>query len=135
MRIHKKLHRSSQRHIQVTYDQKITIFGIQCKYGYMYIIQSLPLIHIILNVETIWEEVISIHSYHETFSKWFYPCTFILPSFAFTICIVHIQIHELFTNAKSATPIFFLHYSSILYSLCVHHKWLFFFAIALFVRN
>lgn len=39
------------------HDQKITIFGIQCKYGYMYIIQSLPLIHIILNVETIWEEV------------------------------------------------------------------------------
>lgn len=117
------------------HDQKITIFGIQCKYGYMYIIQSLPLIHITLNVETIWEEVISIHSYHETFSKWFYPCTFILPSFAFTIYIVHIQIYELFTNAKSATPIFFLHDSSILYSLCVHHKWLFFFAIALFVRN
>lgn len=32
-------------------------------------------------------------------------------------------------------PQFFFLHSSILYSLCVHHKWLFFFTIALFVRN
>lgn len=50
------------------HDQKHTIFDIQCN-NYGYIIISLQLIHILLNVETIWEEVKSIHSYlYETFS-------------------------------------------------------------------
>lgn len=98
------------------HDQKNTIFDIQCKYGY--IIQSLPLIHILLNVETIWEEVKSIHSYHETFSKWFYLGTFILHFFACTIYIVHIQIYELVHQCQICNPNFFF-FIAPYYILCV----------------
>lgn len=95
---------------------KNTISDIQCKYGY--IIQSLPLIHILLNVETIWEEVKSIHSYHETFSKWFYLGTFILHFFACTIYIVHIQIYELVHQCQICNPNFFF-FIAPYYILCV----------------